>query len=286
LLILFSELGGLVDTLRAGQRKGNAGYVLTRVLSSSSQGFGDVHSAVAMFSDLSNDVHRLTNHTLFPTSQMVLLEYYNGFVYTRSDDCAISGRSSVAVEMWRDNPYSNIKGSCDDDLPREHFSLRGNMVYLCSIDNDSIIKEHRFHLSVFESCVCHGKNHGKLIGEAHDIMPIETAMKYSGEILHLVALRDHICTSNQGRDGMHFKCNPSRGWSLVWHPNIPQSTPPWRQIVLSRRRQCDDSLIVNACRSADGDCISLLSNGAVRGVFPSSRIILKLESRADVSDTF
>lgn len=243
------------------------------MLSSTNSLFGDTFLAVESFDEIDADVHLLVRQDkgMFPTSQMVVLEYVDGWVYTCSDYSATSSDSAV-VEMWRDNPFINSYCKFGNQFPREHLSLRGDVVCICYCSDDGRARESTLHTSLIEL-------NATDVTATDDMESVAAILRYKRQLSRLIALRDHICAQSSIVSHALLSGGSGKEWSIAWQSE-PRHFPRYAKSL--NPVGVAESLVLNTCRFHDGGCMNFLSSGAVRGIFPSSRTVLELGPNADV----
>ena len=279
------ELYGLLMTL-SGELKhqGQGNYILTSALRPFQYEAAVPYQVLHDFREISAELHRLQNSDKYPASQMVVLEYCNGSVFSCSEkpDFEVSG--STSVEYWQDDVFArNFSSGADSFDHNCSLVLKGDRVH-AAFRGASGVDEIALHVSLYEY-------EGELLQSENLDYPrrnkkisssvMERALSMRAHVLHLLALREHVHTSFHLGGGVCTNSDRSKEWKLVYRtPTNTSAVQTEGQFTCHSDRP--PSLVVHSYRSEEGDHLSLLAGGSVRGVFRSCRILLELPEGSNV----
>ena len=264
------ELTGLLNILCSESTSQCGRFVLTNFLSAGSHDCDSPHRAVGEFHAVGQDLSRLADPCMYPTADVVVVEHMHGTTYSYSGANAADGAlHTICVEMWPDEVMSDEP--CG--VRPEFMSLRNDLLCVQSLsEHDGGVNSFSLHVSLFDC-----ESTGNALGGP--VTKVMCAKAVRGHALRLVGLRDHIKNSFHGVKGVCTNSDTTREWKLIYGHAVKSS----HGADAPKRRPPAGTAILNSHRSENGDCLTLLANGTIRGVFPSSRIILQLDPTSNVS---
>mmetsp|Transcript_11737 Transcript_11737/g.17780 ORF Transcript_11737/g.17780 Transcript_11737/m.17780 type:complete len:575 (+) Transcript_11737:103-1827(+) len=269
-------------------------HVITNHIRSNPCGARHSTSALTDFQRLSEELHLLSDPEYFPTCDLVVVERIDNMIYTYSGACGgllSDPYKEVEVEAWID--YHDW--SKNDWVSAQMISLRHCYVrYECIHPHSTSVTENTLHLSVFEAPV----------EVTEDITgskaPLQRMLLLRKHVVHLENLRTHICGLHPILTGCVDKFrlplglyrlpaappsfsttrpSPVAGYTS---PLLPRSVCPVSYSSTGDPRSAPRPLVVATHRTASGDCLTLLADGRVRGVFPSERTVVEYIPGAEV----
>jgi hypothetical protein len=231
--------------------------VVTNTLRSSVCGAHLDTTSQSMFNLISEELLLLHEDSYFPTCGVVLVESLDNVIYTftRAGDSPHLEDGEVEVEAWLDKPHLvDVKQS--DCPPPELLILKGSIVrYFYSAQSPPLDT----HISVLS-------------------LPLESSesplLHRRLEVAHLIDYRNHLFSRKERHSILELdmiirKCQESQ-LGLIFNPFPP---PPCGLNTSEREGNVPVGGIIEQCRLAGGGCLSLVSDGRVRAVFPAHGMI-------------